>query len=113
MEYVDIVSDSDAEDAAAPALLVPRPRSAKINLKALTRKLRQKDSTNTSLASRVLVIKVPGPSTVLISVRVYQLYSEIYHRTNTGIMVQNTNRNGERRPKRWFGMHLQALHADW
>ena len=24
MEYVDIVSDSDAEDAAAPALLVPR-----------------------------------------------------------------------------------------
>lgn len=45
MDYVDIVSDSDAEDAAAPTSLVPR--SAKINLTALTRKLnasRQKDS---------------------------------------------------------------------
>lgn len=45
MDYVDVVSDSDADDAAAPASLIPR--STKINLTALTRKLnasKQRDS---------------------------------------------------------------------
>lgn len=45
MDFVDIVSDSDAEDAVPSSSLVPRV--AKINLGALTRKLnasKQRDS---------------------------------------------------------------------
>lgn len=45
MDFVDMVSDSDADDAAAPSSLAPR--STKINLGALTRRLnasKQKDS---------------------------------------------------------------------
>lgn len=45
MDFVDMVSDSDADDAAQTTSLVPR--SAKINLTALTRKLtasKQRDS---------------------------------------------------------------------